>query len=161
VISLVRFGDGWRDGFNGGKDGQFLAMGVPDQYFIEKPEALNGRRHPGFAARRGKGGRVDHIDIGPEGIVDRQDCIHRFSHFSFLLVFIKYFQTPMQPCYNKYSRAISADRGVFPCTNRGKIAGTFGQPIAQHIVSSGYPHTCFCQEGLNARLQTWMENGWE
>jgi hypothetical protein len=50
VISLVRPGDQGRDGFKRGEDGQFLAVGVPDQYFIEESEALDGRRELCFAA---------------------------------------------------------------------------------------------------------------
>jgi hypothetical protein len=60
-------------------------MGVPDQYFVEKSEALDGCHKVCFTARRAKRGSVDNAHIGPEGIVNRHNCIKWFCHFLFLL----------------------------------------------------------------------------
>ncbi len=80
VISLVRLGDRRRDGFNRGKDGQLLAVGVPDQHFVEESEALDRRREPRFAAGGVERRRVDAGHVAPEGIVDRRHCIQWFCH---------------------------------------------------------------------------------
>ena len=52
MISLVRLGDRRRDAFKGGVDGEFLAVGVPNQHIADNAEALDRRRKSRFAARR-------------------------------------------------------------------------------------------------------------
>ncbi len=86
MISLVRLGDRRRDGFKRGEDGQFLALGVPNQHFVEESEALDRRREPRFAACRVERRSVNPVHVASEGIVDRRHCIKWFCHDSSLLV---------------------------------------------------------------------------
>src|SRR5271157_1128692 len=86
VIPLIGLSYQWRHGFNRWKDGQLLAVGMPDQDFVEESVTLNGRTKPRLAAGSVERGSIDYAHVVPEGIMNRHNCIQWFCHISFLLV---------------------------------------------------------------------------
>jgi hypothetical protein len=86
VISNISLGNQWGDGFKGGEDGQFLAVSVPNQDFVEEPEALDGWRKSRFAASTVTRGSVDPAYVAAKSVVDGHYCVHWFCHFLSLLV---------------------------------------------------------------------------
>src|SRR5581483_5137187 len=84
VVPLVGLGDQRRDVLQRGEHGQLLSAGVPLEHFVEEPEALDRRLHPGLATSRAEGGGIDVGHVPSEGVVDRYDGIDRTRHDSLL-----------------------------------------------------------------------------
>ena len=80
MIPYVGLGNRRYHSLQGREDGQLLAVGMPDEYFVEETEALEGAK-PGFAARQVERRVVDRAHVAPEGIVERHDRIKWFCHF--------------------------------------------------------------------------------
>jgi len=53
---------------------------MPDQYFVEEPEPLDGGGKPLLSPCGVQRGSIDTLQVIPERIVNRPYCIDRFSH---------------------------------------------------------------------------------